>query len=33
VRPTARWNDDDLHDLKGITGAGLEVVDTSSLAT
>ena len=26
-----RWNDDDLHQLKQITGADLEVVDTSNL--
>jgi hypothetical protein len=29
--PDPRWNDDDLHQLKRITGADLEVVDTSRL--
>jgi hypothetical protein len=29
--PNPRWNDDDLHQLKRITGADLEVVDTSRL--
>jgi hypothetical protein len=29
--PDPRWNDDDLHQLKRITGADLEVVDTSHL--
>ena len=29
--PGAWWNDDDLHDLGRITGADLEVVDTSRL--
>ena len=29
--PDPRWNDDDLHLLKRITGADLEVVDTSTL--
>jgi hypothetical protein len=29
--PNPRWNDDDLHQLKRITGADLEVVDTSGL--
>jgi len=30
--PDGRWNDDDLHALGRITGADLEVVDTSSIA-
>jgi hypothetical protein len=29
--PDPRWNDDDLHSLNQITGADLEVVDTSAL--
>jgi hypothetical protein len=29
--PNARWNNDDLHSLGRVTGADLEVVDTSSL--
>jgi hypothetical protein len=29
--PDPRWNDDDLHQLQRITGADLEVVDTSRL--
>jgi len=29
--PDSRWNDDDLHKLNRITGADLEVVDTSTL--
>jgi hypothetical protein len=29
--PDPRWNDDDLHDLHGITGSMFEVVDTTGL--
>ncbi|CAN5570368.1 hypothetical protein BH20CHL6_BH20CHL6_18630 [soil metagenome] len=29
--PDPGWDDDDLHDLEGITGADLEAVDTRAL--